>query len=176
LGILKSASGRATPGIGSVEAMTEAPALPPLHMRRNAFDPTDELGRIRGSAGVHKFVNPFGMQSYLVTRHDDIKSVLGNHERFSNSRPPGFAGPMAAAMDNDEQNRLRAGNLLGLHPPEHQRLRRMLTWKFTVRRMTQLQPRIVEIVERHLDAMESAPTSRSRLPSGWCYSARGRST
>jgi cytochrome P450 len=156
--------------------MTEAPALPPLHMRRNAFDPTDELGRIRGSAGVHKFVNPFGMQSYLVTRHDDIKSVLGNHERFSNSRPPGFAGPMAAAMDNDEQNRLRAGNLLGLHPPEHQRLRRMLTWKFTVRRMTQLQPRIVEIVERHLDAMESAPTSRSRLPSGWCYSARGRST
>jgi cytochrome P450 len=91
--------------------MTEAPALPPLHMRRNAFDPTDELGRTRGSAGVHKFVNPFGMQSYLVTRHDDIKSVLGNHERFSSSRPPRFAGPMAAAMDNDEQNRLRAGNL-----------------------------------------------------------------
>jgi cytochrome P450 len=118
--------------------MTEAPALPPLHMRRNAFDPTDELGRIRGSAGVYKFVNPFGMQSYLVTRHDDIKSVLGNHERFSNSRPPGFAGPMAAAVDNDEQNRLRAGNLLGLDPPEHQRLRRMLTPEFTVRRMTQL--------------------------------------
>ena len=136
--------------------MTEAPGLPPLHMRRNAFDPTTELGRIRESAPVHKFVNPFGMAAYLITRHDDIKSVLADHERFSNCRPPGFVGPVAAGVDNDEQNRFRAGNLLGLDPPEHQRLRRMLTPEFTVRRMTQLQPRIVEIVEQHLDAMEAA--------------------
>jgi cytochrome P450 len=136
--------------------MTEAPALPPLHMRRNAFDPTDELCQMRESAGVHKFTNPFGMTAYLITRHQDIKDVLADHERFSNSRPPGFAAPMAAAMTTEEQDRFRAGNLLGLDPPEHQRLRRMLTPEFTVRRMTQLQPRIVEIVEQHLDAMESA--------------------
>ncbi len=125
-------------------------------MRRNAFDPTDELGRIRATAGVHKFVSPFGMHAYLVTRHEDIKNVLADHERFSNGRPPGFVAPMAAAMDNEEQNRFRAGNLLGLDPPEHQRLRRMLTAEFTVRRMNQLQPRIAEIVEQYLDAMEKA--------------------
>ena len=43
---------------------------------------------------------------------------------------------------------MRAGNLLGLDPPEHTRLRRMLTPEFTVRRMRRLEPRIVEIVER----------------------------
>jgi cytochrome P450 len=136
--------------------MTAAPALPPLHMRRNAFDPTDELGSIRKSVGVHKFVNAFGMPAYLVTRHQDIKNILADHERFSNCRPPGFQAPTAAAITTEEQDRFRAGNLLGLDPPEHQRLRRMLTGEFTVRRMTQLQPRIVDIVEQHLDAMAHA--------------------
>jgi len=125
-------------------------------MRRSGFDPTEELCRIRESAAVHKFVNPFGMPAYLITRHDDIRSVLADHARFSNRRPPGFLAPVAAAMDIAEQNRFQAGNLLALDPPEHQRLRRLLTTEFTVRRMTQLQPRIVEIVEQHLDAMEAA--------------------
>ncbi len=51
---------------------------------------------------------------------------------------------------------MRAGNLLGVDPPEHTRLRRMLTPEFTVRRMRRLEPRIVEIVDDHLDAMEKA--------------------
>ncbi len=33
--------------VGTVEYMTAAPALPPVHMRRNAFDPVPELGEIR---------------------------------------------------------------------------------------------------------------------------------
>jgi cytochrome P450 len=136
--------------------MTQAAALPPLHMRRNAFDPTPELREIRETTGVRMVVNAFGMPVYLVTRHDDIKEVLADHERFSNGRPPGFVIPGAPAMPNDEQADARAGNLLGLDPPEHQRLRRMLTGEFTVRRMKRLQPRIVEIVDSHLDAMQSA--------------------
>jgi cytochrome P450 len=136
--------------------MTQAPALPPLHMRRNAFDPTPELRDIRETTGVRTVVNAFGMQVYLVTRHDDIKEVLADHERFSNSRPPGFVIPGAPAVPDEEQADARAGNLLGLDPPEHQRLRRMLTGEFTVRRMKRLEPRIVEIVEAHLDAMENA--------------------
>jgi cytochrome P450 len=59
-------------------------------------------------------------------------------------------------MDEEAQARARSGNLLGLDPPEHQRLRRMLTPEFTHRRMMRLQPRIVEIVEAQLDAMAAA--------------------
>jgi cytochrome P450 len=136
--------------------MTQAPELPPLHMRRDAFNPTPELRQIRETTGVRTVVNAFGMTVYLVTRHEDIKEVLSDHERFSNARPPGFVVPGAPTVSDEELASTRAGNLLGLDPPEHQRLRRMLTPEFTIRRMKRLRPRIVEIVGQQLDAMESA--------------------
>ncbi len=139
--------------------MTQAPSLPPLHMRRNAFDPIPELAEIRQGDGVRTVVNSFGMTVYLVTRYDDVKMVLSDHTRFSNSRPPGFTMPGAPVLPEEEAADARAGNLLGLDQPEHQRLRRMLTGEFTARRMKRLEPRIVEIVERQLDAMESAGPS-----------------
>lgn len=133
-----------------------ATSLPPLHMRRDAFSPTAELRQIRETEGVREFTNAFGMQVYLVTRHEDIKAVLSDHERFSNERPPGFAVQGVPQATEEEQATARAGNLLGLDPPEHSRLRRMLTPEFTIRRMKRLEPRIVEIVDAQLDAMESA--------------------
>jgi cytochrome P450 len=136
------------------QAIQSGGPLPPLHMRRDAFDPIPELRQIRESTGVQQIVTAFGITAYLVTRHDDIKAVLADPERFSNRRPPGFGVPGASADTVDEQANLRTGNLLGMDPPEHQRVRRMLTPEFTVRRMQRLQPRIVEIVEQHLDAME----------------------
>ncbi|HTI74433.1 MAG TPA: cytochrome P450 [Mycobacterium sp.] len=136
--------------------MTQAPELPPLHMRRDAFDPTPELREIRETTGVRTSTNSFGMTVYLVTRHEDVKEVLSDHARFSNGRPPGFVLPGAPTVSEEEQTSARAGNLLGLDPPEHQRLRRMLTPEFTIRRMKRLEPRIVEIVGAQLDAMEKA--------------------
>ncbi|APE17006.1 cytochrome [Mycobacterium sp. WY10] len=136
--------------------MTSAAALPPLHMRRNGFDPTPELRDIRDGAGVVTAVNAFGMQVYLITRYDDVKAVLSNHEHFANGRPPGFVLPGAPQLSEEEQAGARAGNLLALDPPAHTRLRRMLTGEFTVRRMRALEPRIVEIVDDRLDALERA--------------------
>lgn len=136
--------------------MTQAPALPPVHMRRDAFDPTPELGEIRETTGVRKVVNAFGMTVYLVTRYEDVKAVLSDHDRFSNGRPPGFVVPGAPVMPEQEQASARAGNLLGLDPPEHQRLRRMLTPEFNFRRIKRMEPRINQIVAEHLDAMEAA--------------------
>ena len=125
-------------------------------MRRNAFDPTPELREIRETDGVRTMLSAFGMDVFLVTRHEDIKEVLSDHERFSNGRPPGFVVPGAPDIPDAEQASARAGNLLGLDPPEHQRLRRMLTAEFTIRRMKRLEPRIVEIVDAQLAAMEKA--------------------
>ncbi|MFN6552640.1 cytochrome P450 [Mycolicibacterium septicum] len=136
--------------------MTEPVTLPPLHMRRNAFDPTPELAEIREADGVRTVISALGNPVHLITRHEDVKAVLSDHERFSNSRPPGFTLPGAPEMSEDELASARAGNLLGLDPPEHQRLRRMLTAEFTIRRMKRLVPRIVEIVDARLDAMTAA--------------------
>ncbi|MGV0811268.1 cytochrome P450 [Mycolicibacterium boenickei] len=136
--------------------MTEAPALPPLHMRRNAFDPTPDLREIRETDGVRTVISALGNPVYLITRHEDVKAVLGDHDRFSNVRPPGFTLPGAPELSDEELASARAGNLLGLDPPDHQRLRRMLTAEFTIRRMKRLEAHIVEIVDAHLDAMAAA--------------------
>lgn len=130
--------------------------MPPVHMRRDAFDPVPELGRIRTEDGVRTVTGAFGGDVYIITRHDDVKAVLADHERFSNTRPPGFVVPGAPEVTPEEQQRSRAGNLLALDPPEHQRVRRMLTSEFTIRRIKRLEPRITAIVDEHLDAMAEA--------------------
>ena len=133
---------------------------PPLQIRRDGLDPASELSGVRATTGLRTFLNVFGVPTHLVTRYHDVKAVLADHKRFSNAQPAGFVMPGAPPLLTDEVTDPRAGNLLGLDPPEHQRLRRMLTGEFTVRRMKRLQPRIADIVERQLDDMEKqgAPT------------------
>ncbi|WP_232236181.1 cytochrome P450 [Nocardia sp. BMG51109] len=48
------------------------------------------------------------------------------------------------------------GFFMEMDPPEHTRFRRLLTAQFTVRRINQLEARIEEIVESHLDEMARA--------------------
>ncbi|MEV0351133.1 cytochrome P450 [Nonomuraea sp. NPDC050680] len=132
--------------------MTQALELP-LQMRRNGFDPAKELGRARDGEGVVRVVTPSGEPAYLVCRHEDVRQVLSDPARFSSALTP-FPG--SGDMDAEEQVKMRAGGLIGFDPPEHTRLRRMLTPEFTVRRMRRLEPRITEIVESALDDLERA--------------------
>jgi cytochrome P450 len=132
--------------------MTQAPELP-LEMRRNGFDPVEELARARDGQGVVRVETPFGVPAYLVCRFEDVRQVLADPARFSNARTP---FPQSEKIDPDELAKMRAGQLLGFDPPEHTRLRRMLTPEFTVRRMRRLEPRITEIVQAALDDLERA--------------------
>ena len=132
--------------------MTDTPVMP-VHMQRMGFDPPPELARLRADEGVLKVVTPFGLHAWLVTRYDDVRTVLSDPERFSNARTDfPFAGQMQLSREEIAQR--RAGQLLAMDPPEHTRLRRMLTPEFTVRRIRRLAPRIEEIVDSHLDAIE----------------------
>jgi cytochrome P450 len=137
------------------ETVHEAPELP-LHMRRASFDPVPEMASMRDDEGVRRVETAFGMPAFLVARHADVKAILADHARFSNEFRRDVDVPGAPKLTDEERARMRAGNLLGVDPPEHTRLRRMLTAEFTVRRMRRLEPRIVEIVDDHLDAMEKA--------------------
>ncbi|MEV4116028.1 cytochrome P450 [Nonomuraea sp. NPDC049695] len=135
--------------------MTQAPELPPLQMRRNGFDPVEELAQARDGNGVVRVDTPFGPPAYLVCRYEDVRRVLSDAARFSSARSP-FPGSGEVNEDEDEETTLRAGQLIGFDPPEHTRLRRMLTPEFTVRRMRRLEPRITEIVQAALDDLEKA--------------------
>jgi cytochrome P450 len=127
--------------------MTEAPAVP-LHVRRDRFDPVPELTRLREEQPISRVELPWGASGWLATRYEDIRLVLGDATKFSNSP----AGRQRMIANLPERN----GFLLGYDPPDHNRLRRLLTPEFTVRRIRRLQPRIEAIVNEHLDAMERA--------------------
>ena len=136
--------------------MTAAPAPPPVHMRRNAFDPVPEFGEIREGAGVRRSSTRSACRSTWSPATTTSRRCCPITRTSPIRRPPGFVVPGAPVMPEEEQASARAGNLLGLDPPEHQRLRRMLTPEFTIRRIKRLEPRIAEIVTEHLDAMEAA--------------------
>ncbi|MGW0486130.1 MULTISPECIES: cytochrome P450 [Nonomuraea] len=135
--------------------MSEAPQLP-VQMRRDGFDPVEELTRIRDGEGVVRTMTPFGMPAYMLCRFDDVRQMLSDPVRFSSNRPAPFTLAAGSDISEDDQARLRAGNLIGFDPPEHTRLRKMLTAEFTMRRMRRLEPRITEIVESALDDLERA--------------------
>ncbi|GAB3734311.1 cytochrome P450 [Amycolatopsis oliviviridis] len=125
----------------------------PLHMRRNGLDPVEELARARDREGVVRVETPFGLPAYLVCRHEDVRRVLSDPAKFSSALTP-FPG--AEQMTAEELAKMQAGQLIGFDPPEHTRLRRMLTPEFTVRRIRRLEPRITEIVQAALDDLEQA--------------------
>ncbi len=134
--------------------MTTAPALP-VHMQRNDFDPAPELAELRAGKGVRRIRTAFGLEAWLVTRFADVREVLSDPARFSNARlHEAGRAPGLPPVGPEERARELAGNLLAADPPEHTRLRRLLTPEFTVRRMRRLEPRIREIVDEHLAAME----------------------
>ena len=133
--------------------------FPLMQMPRvGGFAPPAELTRARESpaaGGMYRLRIPAGDLAWVVTRYDDVREVLADPDRFSSARRP---DPRDRHDPVDEQAAAerRAGSLLTTDPPEHNRLRRMVAGEFTVRRIRDLTPRIVEIVDDHLNAMAGA--------------------
>ena len=86
----------------------------------------------------------FGMNIWLVSGQEEAKAVLADQRRFSNDIRP-YVGAAGASV----------GGLGFTDPPEHTRLRALLTPEFTMRRINRLAPRIEAIVDDQLDRMEA---------------------
>jgi cytochrome P450 len=123
-----------------------------MPLTRTGLDPVAELGRRREQQPVSR-LDLFGNTVWLVTRHADVRAVLGDTATFSND----FANLLAAGGDDaDELGLADPGGLGFRDPPEHTRLRRLLAPSFSARRLEALVPRIREVVDTRLDALEAA--------------------
>jgi cytochrome P450 len=124
-----------------------------MPLTRTGLDPVSELGSRREKQPVSR-LDLFGNTVWLVTRHSDVRRVLGDPESFSND----FANLLAAAGGEDagELGLADPGGLGFRDPPEHTRLRRLLAPAFSARRMAELQPRIHDVVASRLDVLEAA--------------------
>ncbi len=119
-----------------------------VHRRRVRFDPDPELALLRDVAPVVRIDLPGNTTgpawAWLVTRYEDVREVLGDARRFSTA---------LTAVGERAQGE---GFLVAYDPPEHTRLRRMVSAPFTVNQIRRLRPRIEAIVAECLDAIAEA--------------------
>jgi cytochrome P450 len=126
--------------------MSHLPKAFTMPLRRDGLDPLPALGALRQSDPVHRFRRVFGLQVWLVTGYDEARAVLAESHRYSTD----VRSLMGQGMDG------AIGGLGFTDPPDHTRLRALLTPEFTGRRLAAMQPTIERIIAGRLDALAAA--------------------
>ncbi len=110
-------------------------------------DPYPVYARMREENPVH----PSALGGLVVTRHADCLHVLRHPAASSDERNSDLFRAMQEAGEVDE-DLVDARPFLFLDPPDHTRLRRLVTKAFTPRTIERLRPRVQELVDELLDA------------------------
>lgn len=90
-------------------------------------------------------------RAWVLTRYDDIRRVLRDHETFSSELPD---EPLLSGRDDVVLEQVAppgTKDMLGADRPDHTRLRKLLSMDFTPGKISRMQPRIEEICRRTLD-------------------------
>ncbi|WP_335984385.1 cytochrome P450 [Streptomyces sp. CA2R106] len=128
-----------------------APALQTT--RRCAYAPPEEHARIRDTgSGISQVTLPSGQVAWALSRLEHIRAMLTDPRFSVNRRDPNFPRFTRELRANTMRR-----SISQLDPPEHGPARRAVVGEFTVRRMSDLRPRIQEIVDEHIDAMLAGP-------------------
>ncbi|WP_188113942.1 cytochrome P450 [Streptomyces apricus] len=117
----------------------------PIH-RTSPNEPPCEYARLRDEQPVCPISLPTGHPAYLVTRYEDVKTVLSD-SRFSREALFREGAPRAQLVEPD------SSSLISMDPPRHSALRNLTNREFSPRRAEAMRPRIQEIVDRLLDTM-----------------------
>ncbi|MEV7870793.1 cytochrome P450 [Streptomyces sp. NPDC088124] len=132
------------------------PLLDPEVTARLTADPYSAYARLREAGPVHRVAGTDGLPAWLVTRYDDVRQALAD-PRLSldkrNAAPGGYQGmALPPALD---------ANLLNMDPPDHTRIRRLVSQAFTPRRIALLREPVRKTADLLLDAI--APLGRADL-------------
>ncbi|WP_033289069.1 cytochrome P450 [Amycolatopsis jejuensis] len=127
--------------------MTSPVPSRPVSMSRDRYGPGPDLADRARSGRPGQVETGFGGAAWLVTRHADVRAVLGDAARFSSENLAASSGGQLAGA---------ASFMVGQDPPEHTRLRRLLTPEFTMRRIRALEPRVRAVVGEVLDDLQNA--------------------
>jgi cytochrome P450 len=139
-------------------------------------NPYGGYGRLREQAPVLLGRYLDGSPLWFVTRFDDVRTVLSD-PRFVNdavsvpgvetdSRRDRTMEIMGVPADLAEY---LSESILGSDPPDHTRLRKLVSRTFTVRRVTELRPRVEQIAAGLLDDLAAAGRGPVDLVEGFAY-------
>ncbi|MFC9228893.1 cytochrome P450 [Streptomyces decoyicus] len=141
-------------GITTSDTTVDEPATLPTDRHTGCpFAPPAELTALSDKP-LRRMRYADGHLGWLVTEHAAARAILAD-PRFS-SRYELLHPPLPIEGMPGELPPAPVGDILGLDAPEHTRYRRLLTGKFTVRRMRQLTERVEQFTTECLDAMEQA--------------------
>jgi cytochrome P450 len=134
--------------------------LSPLMGRYNPFhpdfpqDPYVHYRRLRERAPV--YFHPV-LRVWFVTRYDDILRVLRDpHASVRRDQTAGFERLMPLDSMSPQLIEMIRTNLLMMDPPDHTRVRNLVTKAFTPRMVQRLRPRIQELVDGICDTAAEA--------------------
>jgi cytochrome P450 len=138
----------------------------PLDLYADAVraDPYPLLTELREAAPVHWVSQHHGLESWIVTRYDEVRAVLAD-PRFVKAPDtvPEALRRFKAAFGSPEESAGVRGvpesevrSLLATDPPDHTRLRRLVGKAFTPRRVEGLRRRAQEVTDGLLDALPPA--------------------
>ena len=108
-------------------------------------DPFPTLRQLREDQPVRRLDMPDGARVWLVSRYEDARQALGD-PRLSKRQVPRGNLPSNAGSPIGH-------HMLNADPPDHTRLRRLVSTGFTARRVERLEPRIATITAELLDDM-----------------------
>ncbi|WP_328906687.1 cytochrome P450 [Streptomyces sp. NBC_00234] len=112
-------------------------------------DPYPFYARLRALGPVHRVRIPEGAPAWLVVGYEAGRELLADQrlsKEWRRASPALGVGKVSAGT-----------SMLSSDAPAHTRLRKLVTREFTPRRMEQLAPRIQELTDELLDAMEAGP-------------------
>ncbi|HEX8006553.1 MAG TPA: cytochrome P450, partial [Trebonia sp.] len=113
-------------------------------------DPLGHFARLREDRAVTPVVMPDGGRVWLVTRYADVRGALADprlaKDWLAHMTPDGWTP--------DPVNGYLNRHLLNMDPPDHTRLRRLVSKAFTPRRVESLRPRVEAITASLADAIE----------------------
>ncbi|MFG2514117.1 cytochrome P450 [Streptomyces sp. NPDC048584] len=124
-------------------------------------DPHPVYARLRAHRPVHRVRLPEedgGQESWLIVGYEEARAALADPRLAKDGTRIGF-------ISLDEE--LIGKHLLSADPPQHTRLRSLITRAFTTRRVAELQPRIQQITDELLDTM--LPQGRADLIESFAY-------
>ena len=124
-----------------------------------AEDPYPQYEAMRAAEPVHQ--SPFGI--WVLFRYDDVLRFLRDPSlsvEDANAKPTVLTQLADQAMgDRDREQGSRA--MLNRDPPDHTRLRKLVSKAFTPRTIEELRPRVQQLVDEALDRVE--PTGEMEL-------------
>ncbi|SED31332.1 Cytochrome P450 [Rhodococcus koreensis] len=121
---------------------------PEFPMRRTCpFSAPAEYRELRDTQPVAQVNLWDGRSAWLLTRYDDIRSILRSSSISSQTRRPNF--PFLSA--SDQAAKMQDESLQRMDGPEHSRRRRLLIPFFTVHRIEALRPTVTKLVRELLE-------------------------